>query len=205
MLTLKFVAWKDIFFKKMNANTPPLCSHIVCPAYCWSNTSTPPKITHPVCRRDESRQEPPSKTTWETQEIKRRKIKHCQSESIWGTAVKETSKTVGLSVVRQALAPCTQWMTWKLQKDTFAMLEVASGLHVTLWLPLLWCQHKTALYSTLYMICSTDVVQFIHVHIICKGREWKKKVQMLIFHNPVSCTYAAQINTRIQPWRESRV
>lgn len=52
--------------------------------------------------------------------LKRRKIKHCQSVSIWGTAVKECSKSVGLSAIRQALAPCTytQWMTWNLQEDT---------------------------------------------------------------------------------------
>ena len=36
-----------------------------------------------------------------------------------------------------------------------AGLKVASGLPVTMWLPSVWCQHKTALHSTLNKVYST--------------------------------------------------
>lgn len=136
-------------------------------------------------------------TTRKHKRHERRKIKRCQiSVSISGADVKDISKTVG-SGVRQALPPCsyTQGMTWKFQEGTLLCFKSPRacmshcGSHGANIKRLL-IQHFTWYAPQMQPIYSCP-------HQL--QRLWlKKEMQMLIFHNPVSCTYALQINTWIQ-------
>ena len=179
---------------KIYAHNIPAFSHTVSHAYCWFDTSTLPKITHPVRRGDESGQKQPSITRKHIRH-KGRKIRHCHNwVSIWDADVKDLSKTVGFGV-RRVLHHCSyaQGMRWKFQEG--ALLGLRSpraclsqcGFHqYGANIKQLFIQHLTrytpqsqAIYS-----CPHQLRRFT----------LKTEMQMLMFHRPVSCTCALQIN-----------